>query len=269
MRVGRPDGGKTVATDASKRGWGDPGVPGSLAARDYARKHIITVNAGGIRLPVRREVAPIFEAFVNEIASRGYSLSGVADDWGYACRYIRGLEAKRVFSNHAWGLAVDLNATRNPMTSDGKVHTDMPGWVVTCASAYGLEWGGNYRGARKDPMHFEFLGSPADAARLAGSPQVAHALSFRTPGSGGDDSSAPKEDDDDMRGVLMRIEGQSEVWCVTPLGRWHVPDPETMNLLRFVGVVRPVEGVADDVAVVPAIHAKALEGIPKVVESIP
>lgn len=123
------------------------------------------VDAGGIHLLVRREVAPIFKSFCDEIVAKGYSLDGVADDWGFACREIRNLTPKRA-SNHSWGLAVDLNATTNAQFS---THGDMPQWVVNLAwEKYRLSWGGNYK-TRPDPMHFEFLGTPAEAAMIVAS----------------------------------------------------------------------------------------------------
>lgn len=145
---------------ANERGWGWPGAPDSAADRKYRRDHLTWVEAGGIRLLVRKEVAPLFVGFIRELTAGGYRLNGSADDWGYANRDVRG--APGVKSNHAWGLAVDLNATTNPMTNDGRNHTDMPPGISRLAAKYGLRWGGDYSG-RKDPMHFEFIGTPADA----------------------------------------------------------------------------------------------------------
>lgn len=135
------------------RGWGKP------CSGTYT-----SVVAGGVKFKVRTEVAPLVAGFVAEVTAGGYHLDRVNDDWGYACRKIRGSCCS--WSNHAWGLAIDLNATTNPMTSDGKVHTDMPAWVVEAGRKWGFSWGGDYVGKRKDPMHFEFLGTPADAASL-------------------------------------------------------------------------------------------------------
>lgn len=156
-------------SSARARGWGDPGDPG------YRRRHITTVHAGRVALAVRREVAHLFAGFVGEIAERGYPVDRVADDWGYAPRFIRGLEHREVWSNHAWGLAVDLNATTNPM---GPVlRTDMPAWVILAAARWGLAWGGRYR-RRPDAMHFEFVGQPGDVDRfpLAAPKRTAAAL---------------------------------------------------------------------------------------------
>lgn len=140
---------------AQERGWGNPD-PGDA----YRKAHIIAVRAGGVVLYVRREVVHLFQGFCDEIVARGYKLDVKADDWGYNNRDIRGRPG--VKSNHAWGLAVDLNSGTNPMTEDGHVHTDMPSFVPEIAAKYGLFWGGHYSGSRKDPMHFEFLGTPKD-----------------------------------------------------------------------------------------------------------
>lgn len=155
-----------MSTTAADRGWGAAGAPGSAAAAKYRKDHIVTIDVGGVRLSVRREVAPLFAGFIMEIVQGGYDLTRRADDWGYASRYVRGYETQKILSNHAWGLAIDLNAATNPMTSDGIVHTDMPSWVIAAANHWGLTWGGDYKSRRKDPMHFEFTGTPADAANL-------------------------------------------------------------------------------------------------------
>ncbi|HZV13371.1 MAG TPA: M15 family metallopeptidase [Candidatus Kapabacteria bacterium] len=78
----------------------------------------------------------------------------------YACRAIRGKEDT---STHAWGIANDLNAQENPLTSTPSdildeqhpyVFTaDHP--VVKIFKANGFIWGGEFL-HRKDPMHFQF-----------------------------------------------------------------------------------------------------------------
>lgn len=162
---------------ADKRGWGTP---------DRLHGSIVRVQPAGISLWVNEHVAWLLEHALNRVAFFGYPLAGVADDWGYAKRYIRGLERLRVWSNHAWGLAVDLNATRNPMTSDGVVHTDMPFWVIQIMAEHGFAWGGAYTGARKDPMHFEFLGTPEQAYALVRALQAADAARPTTTAPRGD-----------------------------------------------------------------------------------
>lgn len=139
---------------ASALGWGT-GYP------DCQRDQCVWITAGGIKLLVRAEVAPIFKGFCDELVQRGYPLGDVADDWGFACRSIRGSTAP---SNHSWGLAIDLNATTNPMTSS--LVTDFPQWAVELGEKkYGLRWGGRYA-TRPDAMHWEWVGTPKQAAWL-------------------------------------------------------------------------------------------------------
>lgn len=139
-------------TPASKRGWG-PGWPNCQPGT------IVTITRpDGLRLPVRREIAPLVAWLIAETERRGYDVKP-GQTWGYACRAIRG---SHTASNHSWGLAVDINAPANPMTSH--LVTDMPDWMPELWARYGFRWGGTYR-TRPDAMHYEFMGTPADAAR--------------------------------------------------------------------------------------------------------
>lgn len=145
-------------SNASQRGWGPPRPPG--------HPDLVTIEAAGIRLRVHRRAALIFTRFIDAMAAKGYPVDQVADDWGHAYRPIRGYTLAEALadpdkmSNHAWGLAVDLNATRNPMAE--RLITDMPSWMPDLAARYRLRWGGNFQD-RKDPMHFEWVGSPLEA----------------------------------------------------------------------------------------------------------
>ena len=124
------------------------------------------IHAGDVSygFQVHKRVAGIFTAFINELVDRGYTLKNQSkrDDWGYNCRHIHS-NPKEPWSNHAWGLAIDINADTNPNRSPLK--TDMPAWVRQARPLmdnYGLRWGGTYHGT-PDPMHLEFMGTPADA----------------------------------------------------------------------------------------------------------
>jgi hypothetical protein len=52
-------------------------------------------------------------------------------------------------SNHAFGIAIDVNALANPLGTAG----DMPPEVVEEWELEGGAWGGRF--SRPDPMHFE------------------------------------------------------------------------------------------------------------------
>jgi hypothetical protein len=107
-----------MASTAADRGWG-PGWP-----TDNRRKCGWAVG-GGVRLLVRAEIVELVSILLEQTVRGGYQLDAVADDWGYASRPIRGTSTP---SNHSWGLAIDLNATSNPMGST--LVTDMPAWMV-------------------------------------------------------------------------------------------------------------------------------------------
>lgn len=144
--------GRRTDDSAAGRGWG-PGWP----ADNWPKMTVI--RAGGIALSVRREIGPLVEWLVERTVERGYRLRH-GECWGFANRAIRGTTRP---SNHSWGLAVDLNAPANPMGD--RLVTDMPRWMVELWKEHQFRWGGDYR-SRKDAMHYEFMGTPADAQRL-------------------------------------------------------------------------------------------------------
>lgn len=93
--------------------------------------------------------------------------------WGYAERPIRG--SSTTLSNHASGTAGDGNAPSHPLgvpipkTFSQKQIDDIRIHILNPARVDGhpvLRWGGNYTG-RKDGMHFEIIGTPAQVAKLA------------------------------------------------------------------------------------------------------
>jgi hypothetical protein len=146
-----------VAELASSRGWG-PGWPNART------DHIVTAVCGAnrIKLPVRSEVAVLVQQLVKDL-ERQHGPFHPGQCWGFANRAIRGT---RIPSNHSWGLAIDLDAPSNPMTTNPAARHTIGSYASRVAASYGFRWGGDYVG-RKDYMHFEFMGTPASAAALA------------------------------------------------------------------------------------------------------
>lgn len=142
---------------ASLRGWG-PGWPNCQTGQ------ITTIEVGGVRLPMRSQVAELTYLLVKETERLGYDLK-TGWCWGFACRAISGTSTP---SNHSWGLAVDINAPVNPYTQPRR--TDIPPKVVQLWMDYNWRWGGFYNNSGTtgpaDSMHFEFMGTPEGAKRL-------------------------------------------------------------------------------------------------------
>lgn len=78
-------------------------------------------------------------------------------DGAYNPRKVRGSDTK--WSNHAFGAAIDLDATHNGFNTG---HGHMPLPVVAAFKSEGARWGGDYA-HRTDAMHFEWCdsGEPA------------------------------------------------------------------------------------------------------------
>lgn len=199
-------------------GWGDPDHPA------FREQHIVTVAGAGVRLAVNRGAATLFHLLLNACETgldgkhKPYALNGNADDWGYANRNIRGGHSK---SYHAWGLAVDLNATRNPQ---GSTHGDMPAWLVMYAeNVLGMRWGGHFN-TTPDPMHYEVTESRADVK--------ARVISLTAPPH-------PKKG----QHMLIRIEGRNAVYECVGNRRFTIPSPDVLYALGYtfadVHVVKP------------------------------
>jgi D-alanyl-D-alanine carboxypeptidase/Putative peptidoglycan binding domain len=145
-----------VVEPADARGWGQ-GWPHPRT------DNIVTAVCGvnRVKLPVRREIAPLVQRLVADL-EREHGPFHPGQCWGFANRAIRGSSRP---SNHSWGLAIDLDAPSNPMTTNPRARHTIGSYAGGLAARYGFRWGGDYTG-RKDYMHFEFMGTTASAAAL-------------------------------------------------------------------------------------------------------
>jgi hypothetical protein len=198
--------------DPSSTGWGTPPAPGvgegwtwngywyngspALATWEstYIRANAAAIGAlrvGALR--THAQVQALFEGFLTEITANGYRVRD-ASGYGFRCTAASGgwtcpSGDPDDLSNHAWGLAIDMNASTNPIRSyaavDGvtacqtPIETDLPQWVIQTAEKWGLYWGGygwnsgcpststERQVVERDPPHFEFRGTPRQAAAIA------------------------------------------------------------------------------------------------------
>lgn len=95
-----------------------------------------------------KDLFPQLRAALLEVQQRG--LAGEIDPGEYAgCYYPRFIADTTTLSNHAFGLALDLNVPGNQRGTVGEMDRD----VVAIFKTWGFAWGGDWRWT--DPMHFE------------------------------------------------------------------------------------------------------------------
>ena len=91
----------------------------------------------------------ILETVFVEIKSKGlepdlFSFGG--------CFSFRPQRTGNKLSTHSWGIAIDLNSESNGQGTAG----DMNPGIISVFQDAGFEWGGEWSGRSKDPMHFQF-----------------------------------------------------------------------------------------------------------------
>lgn len=144
--------------ETSSNGWPASKDPKEIDIKSFP------VEGTDIKLRCNAICGPTLAAFASEFHKLVEPISGGAlDDWGYAYRPVRG---GTNLSNHSSGSAIDLNASKHPL---GKVNTftaEQQVKIRELCKKYNLKWGGDYK-VRKDDMHFEIIGTPAEVKALA------------------------------------------------------------------------------------------------------
>lgn len=145
---------------------------GNPDARGFKARNIVGIDFLGRTMFVHKKakghflrLEQLFEARAPEYAAA--VAVGTLDDWSYENRVVRGATSGK--SNHAFGLAIDVNALANVLGTSG----DMPLEVVRQWQIEGGDWGGDW--SRPDPMHFETHLTPAEIReryRHDGSPKA-------------------------------------------------------------------------------------------------
>lgn len=97
------------------------------------------------------EVLPQLEGGMEQVIEEGHQEAIDPTDYAgcWSPRFIAGGPGSPV-SRHAWGAAVDLNASANPIGTDGSQDPDL----VRIMEEWGFTWGGRW--LVPDPMHFEY-----------------------------------------------------------------------------------------------------------------
>ena len=94
-------------------------------------------------------LAEVFAAVFARVEGEG--LSGKITSFG-GCFAFRPQRTGSRLSTHAWGIAIDLNPETNAQGTAG----NMDPAVTKIFRDAGFQWGGDWRGRSRDPMHFQF-----------------------------------------------------------------------------------------------------------------
>lgn len=161
--------------EMQRMGWDDPGETGSKEAAAYKAKWIAEFTEGGRAFRVHKEVLPLFRALIILMGKNGVDIdTGILDDWSYVNRDIRGYPGYK--SMHSWGLAIDIDSTKNPL---GSSHTSFPVEKTNkAADGCSLAWGYNWT-TRPDPMHFEYRGMRSDVPKALNKLKLRYPLVYR------------------------------------------------------------------------------------------
>jgi hypothetical protein len=121
----------------------------------------VTPDAGWTAANLRTETMPIvgavtchkvmllqLRAALNELVSRGLDKYIRTTAGCFNARFIAGTTS---LSNHAFGMAIDFDATANARGTSGQI----PPVVVDVFKKWGFAWGGDWKWT--DPMHFELV----------------------------------------------------------------------------------------------------------------
>jgi D-alanyl-D-alanine carboxypeptidase len=101
------------------------------------------------QMTCHRRMSSAFADVFATIQDRGLQTS--VTSFG-GCFAFRPQRTGNKLSAHSWGIAIDLNSESNPQGSAGNMHA---GPIEIFRSA-GFEWGGDWQGHARDPMHFQF-----------------------------------------------------------------------------------------------------------------
>lgn len=116
-------------------------------------------------MKVHRRLVPFFAAAFQDLYSASLFPTIGNLEGAYCWRMQRLSNTRR--SRHGWAMAVDMDALHNPFLAmiprvDPKVRSIMASHGFAWGGA--TIWGGDFPWSRRDPMHFEWAGDPAQLA---------------------------------------------------------------------------------------------------------
>ncbi len=115
----------------------------------WVREHIVTTTVPILgQVTCNKAMIPQLQAALGDIVARGLADKIHPGDFA-GCYYPRFIAGSTQLSNHAFGLALDINVADNQRGTVG----EMDRGVVDAFKKWGFGWGGDWN--YTDPMHFE------------------------------------------------------------------------------------------------------------------
>ncbi len=144
----------------SQNGWPASANRNAIGIKNYiipgAKRHLSCAEAVA---PILVEFAAWFHKYIEPIDK-----GEIYDDFGYATPKL--IPGSNVYSNHASGTALDLNSTKHRWLARKSGFTLRQEILIKGkCKKLSIRWGWTYK-TRKDPMHYEFIGTPAEAKAI-------------------------------------------------------------------------------------------------------
>ncbi len=115
----------------------------------WVKDHIVTGTVPILgQVTCNKYLMPQLEAALTEVQTSGLADQIHTDEYA-GCYYPRFIAGSTTLSNHAFGLALDLNVPGNQRGTPGEIDRR----VVAIFKRWGFAWGGDWN--YTDPMHFE------------------------------------------------------------------------------------------------------------------
>ncbi|HEY1332363.1 MAG TPA: M15 family metallopeptidase [Actinomycetota bacterium] len=122
--------------------------------RAWSTRHLVTTTVPILgEITCNRAIMQQLRGALNEIVREGLAHLIDPKDYAgcYAPRLLRPTDPTGGISHHAWGIALDINASQNPFGATP--HQDPR--IVRIFERYGFTWGGRW--VVPDGMHFEYV----------------------------------------------------------------------------------------------------------------
>jgi hypothetical protein len=127
---------------------------------DWSKKNIAQFSIpllSSKKISMHKAAGPQYQAWFEAIEKKGLADRIISFSGCWVPRYVRG--SRKTLSNHSWAVAIDINVPWNGRGRQSAL-VGKKGCVRELAefcADFGIFWGGWYKGAPEDGMHFELF----------------------------------------------------------------------------------------------------------------